>query len=82
MNNADALTEKFEALIDFVRQASDSEAIQSMDVSDLGLKAAHLCEAVEGAPPETARAIKPLMAQLIQDLDALAMKLEKQKKAE
>lgn len=82
MSEINILTEKFEALIDFVRQASDSDTIQMMDVSDLGLKAAHLCEAVEGSEPGVARAIKPLMAQLIQDLDVLAMKLEKQKRGQ
>ena len=82
MSDIAVLTEKFEALIDFVRQASDSGAVQTMDVSDLGLQAAHLCEAVESSEPDVARAIKPLMAQLIQDLDTLAMTLEKQKQGQ
>ena len=79
MSNLSDLTEKFENLIAFVREATDNSETQVIDVSALGLNAAHLCEAVENENPAIAQAIKPLMAQLIQDLDRLAMKLETQK---
>lgn len=81
MSKVADLTNQFEALIDFVRQATDMAGEKNIDIADLGLKAAHLCEAVENENPAIAQAIRPLMAQLIQDLDTLAMKLEQQKEA-
>jgi len=79
MSKAEELTKQFEELIDFVREAADNVGKTDIDVAALGLKAGHLCEAVEGENPAIAQVVRPLMAQLIQDLDGLAMKLEQQK---
>ncbi len=74
------LKTKFEDLTHFVRTARNAvDQQRNVPIDQLGMSAAKLCEMVEKAPPPVAIEIKPLMAELIEELDHLAMGLERQK---
>ena len=80
MSHIIELTGEFENLIAFVREATENAGNSNIDIVALGKKAADLCGVVEeNTNPAIAQQIRPLMAQLIQELDTLAMTLEKQK---
>ena len=76
-SNAEDLITKFEDLIQFIQDAQtqlNEGKIIKMD--ELGSTVAKLCAAVDNADQDTATRVKPLLADLIQNLDRFERNLQ------
>ncbi|MCB1531617.1 MAG: hypothetical protein KDJ35_01995 [Alphaproteobacteria bacterium] len=80
MAEKDALTDRLNALIQYIEDATHTlNGGQIPLVNDLDQKVAKLCMDVEQGSTETAKEIKPLMGKMIIKLDELAARLQEMK---
>lgn len=53
---------------------------KTIDSKDLHQKGSILCDKIQKSDPQTAKALKPLLSDLITELDKLALRLEEKTK--
>lgn len=77
MSDADTLKKRFEDLIKFITESTDMVQNNAMpELGDLDANVTALCKDVEGADPEVAKEIQPLMGEMITKLDTLENELK------
>lgn len=77
MSGVDDIHGKLSHMTSFIKEARENVLRgQQVNLSGMDGEVAALCERVVGLPPDEARQVQPIMAEMISELEALGAALE------